>query len=159
MTSTPLALALRSSALTRGRAAAAPRPRSSAAQAELGGDDGEVVLGQRRRARHQRDRARARSLGVGRPLGQLGGAPGDVAAGQRLVAEDVAQPVAERVARLDDVLVGGAAVGAGVAAVLDQRDAGALRAEDVVAARIDRAVQPVVARVVHAASRLLPARP
>ena len=87
--------------------------------------------------------ARQKLVGVRRPLDQHRGAPGDVAAGQRLVAEDVGEPVAERVARLGDVLVGGAAVGAGVAAVLDQLDPGVRPPEDVVPARIDRTVQPV----------------
>ena len=105
--------------------------------AELGRDHPEVVLGQRRRAGHQRlVRAPERRV-VLRGLDELGGAAGDVAAGQRLVAEDVAQPVAELGASLDDVLVGGAAVGTGVAAVLDQRDLGLGRPEDVVPSRID----------------------
>ena len=59
-----------------------------------------------------------------RMLDELGRAAREVAAGQRAVAEHVAQAVAELVAHLRDALVGGAAMRAGVAAVLDQRDRG-----------------------------------
>ena len=45
-------------------------------------------------------------------FGQFGGAAGDIAAGDGPVAKDIAQAVAQRVARLDDAVIGGAAVGA-----------------------------------------------
>ena len=80
---------------------------------------------------------------VRRGLGELGRAPRDVAAGDRPLPEHVAQAVAEAVAQLRDLLVGRAAVGAGVAAVLDQREVGRRRAEHVVARRVDGAVEPI----------------
>src|SRR3546814_5456553 len=57
------------------------------------------------------------------PFHQLRRAPRQVAAGQRAMPEHVAQLVAETVAQVGDDPIGRAAVGAGVAAVLDQTDA------------------------------------
>ena len=65
-------------------------------------------------------------------------------AGDRALAEHVAQAIAEAIAELRDLLVGGAAVRARVAAVFDQREVGASGAEHMVAARIDRVVELVV---------------
>src|SRR3546814_17657955 len=54
--------------------------------------------------------------------------------------EHVAQLVAETVAQVGDDSIGRAAVGAGVAAVIDQADAGLRRTQGVVG-RIDRAIE------------------
>ena len=67
-------------------------------QAQIVRDGVQVVLGQGLRARHQLDMRVPEALGIVRALDQLGGAPGEVAAGQRPMAEDVAQAVAELVA-------------------------------------------------------------
>ena len=138
----------------RARARRRPRRRAPGPRAAVGGVAGargprsrttarEVVLGERLRAGHQLDvRAPERVLVRG-GLRELGGAPREVAAGDRPVPEHVAQAVAEAVAQLRDLLVRRAAVRAGVAAVLDERQVRAGRAEDVVAARVHGAVQPV----------------
>ncbi len=141
VTRTPLACALATSASTRALPGTAPIALAPAGSAQRARDFRHVVLGQRRGARHQRDvRVPERRL-VGRRFGERGGAARDVAAGQRAVPEHVAQPVAEAVAQLRDLLVGRAAVRAGVAAVLDQRQVRALGPEHMVAAGFDRAVQ------------------
>src|SRR3546814_7993810 len=74
------------------------------------------------------------------PFHQLRRAPRQVAAGQRAMPEHVAQLVAETVAQVGDDPIGRAAVGAGVAAVLDQADACLGRTQGVVG-RIDRAIE------------------
>ena len=142
---TPLARALRSSASTRAlRAPAALLGLLGLLrQAEVVGDGAQVVLGQRLRARHQLDVRVPELLRIVGALHQLGGAARDVAAGERPMPEDVAQPIAELVAHLGDALVGRAAMRAGVAAVFDQRDLGVLGAEDVVVGVIDRAIEPI----------------
>ena len=78
--------------------------------------------------------------GIG-AFGQFGGAARDVAAGERAVPEHVAQAVAELVADLGDAVVGRAAIGAGIAAVLDERDLCVGRPEDMVAAFVHRRVE------------------
>ena len=66
-------------------------------------------------------------LGGSGAFHQLGGAQGQVAAGQRTVAEDIAQALAELVANFGDTIVGSPAIGAGVAPVFDEGDRRAIR--------------------------------
>jgi hypothetical protein len=113
-------------------------------QAEVARDRPQVVLGQGLRARHQSDVRPPEPLRVRGALGELGRPPRDLAAGQRPMPEHVAQPLAELVAHLGELIVGRAAVGAGVAAVLDQRHLRTGRAEDVIVGLVDRPIEPVV---------------
>ncbi|CAH1648049.1 hypothetical protein BOSEA31B_10018 [Hyphomicrobiales bacterium] len=82
-------------------------------------------------------------LGGLSPFDELRGAQCDVAAGQRPVAEDIAQALAELVSDRGDALVGGTAIGAGIAAVFDERDLGAAGAENMIDLIIDRSVQAI----------------
>jgi hypothetical protein len=75
----------------------------------------------------------------GSALGQLGGAAGDIAARHRPVAKDITQTFAESVAQFGDTFVGRAAMGTGIAAVLNNRDLGPGRTQNVIARRFDRA--------------------
>ena len=140
---TPLACALVSSAVDAGLRACAPRPhRVGEGNAEIAGDGGDVVLGEHLRTAHQRDMRFPELVGVLGVLDEHGGAAGEAVIAHRAVAEDVAQPLAELVADLGDALVGGTAIGAGIAAVLDQRDRRCLGSEGVVR-RPYGAVEPV----------------
>jgi hypothetical protein len=131
------------------RLQARPRPRGGlrgivVSQAEIALDRPQVVLGQRLRARHQLEMRPPEPVRVGGALDQLGGAPGELAAADRPVAEDIAQPIAELVADLGDLLVGRPAVGAAVAAVLDQRDLGVGGAKHMVVGLVHRTIEPIV---------------
>ena len=112
-------------------------------QAQSALDRPQVVLGQRLRARHQLEMRLPEPLRIVGPLDQLGGAPGEVAAADRPMAEDVAQAIAELVANLGDLLVGGPAVGTVVAAVLDQRDLGVGGTQHMVVGLVDRTIEPI----------------
>jgi hypothetical protein len=112
-------------------------------QAQIGGHGDEVVLGQRLRARHQLDVRLPEPVGIAGALGQLGGAPRNVAAGKRAMPEDVAQAIAELVADLGDPLVRRPAIRARIAAVFDERDRRVGRAEDMVVCLVDRTVEPI----------------
>ena len=70
------------------------------------------------------------------------GAEREIAAGQRPVPERVEELVAEFVAQLENAVVRGATVGAGVAAVFDQLDRRVGRTEEVVGCGIGRPVEP-----------------
>ena len=100
-------------------------------------------LPQLRRARHQGDVRLPEFVVVAGGFGEIRRLAGDIAAGQRTLAEHVAHPVAEAVAHGGDALVGCAAVRAGIAAVLDERDLGARRTEHVVMPGVHRTVEPV----------------
>ena len=58
---------------------------------------------------------------------------------------DVAQTIAESIAQAPDYFMRGVAVRADVASVLDEGDLGVGRTEDVIAVRIDGAVEPLCA--------------
>ena len=160
VTSAPLAAALASSASTlrfrpesRGssggpQSAATPRSRATATQ---------IVLGQDLRARHQLDVRVPETLRVGRALDQFGRAAGKIDADERPMAENIAHAVAELIAHLRDPLIGGAAIGAGVAAVFDERDGGARRSQDMVGSVIHRPIQPIAGRQVRHAKTPDPA--
>jgi hypothetical protein len=59
------------------------------------------------------------------------------------MAEHIAQPVAELIADRGDLLIGGPAIRAGIAAIFDERDLRIFGAEDMVLGLIHRAVEPV----------------
>ena len=156
----PLAAALASSASTRAfaritagssggpQSAETPRSRATAMQ---------IVLGQGLRARHQLDVRVPEALGIGGSLHQFGGAAGKLDADERPMAEHIAHAVAELIAHFGDPLVGGAAIGAGVAAIFDQRDGGAPRSQDMVGSVIHRPIQPIAGRQVRHAKTPDPA--
>ena len=125
--------------------------------AEIAGDGFDIVLGQNLRPGHELDVLIPESLRVGGALDQLGGAAGKLDSGQRPVAKDVAHAIAELVAHLGDALVGRAAIGAGVAAIFDQRDGGARRPKDVVEPFIDRPIEPIGRRQLRHADTPSPA--
>ena len=66
------------------------------------------------------------------------GAPRQVAAGHRSVAEHIAQALAEHVASFGNRLVGGPAMRTVIAAVFDQRDVGIFATKNMVVCGIDR---------------------
>lgn len=119
------------------------RPAAIGGNAEVACDRNDVVLGQGLRARHQLD------VRVSGPLDQFGGAAGKFDADERPMTEDIAHPVAELIAHFGDPLVRGAAIGACVAAVFDERDGGVRRAEDVVCLVIHRPIEPIAQRHVR----------
>ncbi len=90
--------------------------------AELLGDGCDVVFGEYLRAAHQRDVSVPELVCILGALDEDRGAAGEAVVAYRTMAKDIAQPLAELVADFGDALVGGAAMGAGVAAVFDQRD-------------------------------------
>ncbi len=90
--------------------------------AEILGDGRDVVGGERLRTAHQRDMRFPERIRISRLLDEHGGAVRQLIVSHRAVPEDVAQALADLIARLGDALVGGAAMRAGIAAVLDQRD-------------------------------------
>lgn len=115
----------------------------------------QIVLGQGFRTRHQLDMCSPEFVGAAGAFHQFGGAPGDIAADKGAMPEDVAQAFAEATADLDEFLVRCAAVGAGVAAIFNQRDLGVRRAEYVVPTLVHRAVEPTgLVRFGHRTSRL-----
>ena len=118
-------------------------------QRDIGDHGAQVVLRQIARARHQLDVRAPEGIFAGRRFGNLRGLPREIAAGDRPLAEDVAQPVAVAVAQAHDFLVRGAAVRAGVAAVLDQRELRVVGSEDVVAPPQHLTVEAVLRGVVH----------
>ena len=65
------------------------------------------------------------------------------------MAVHVPHPVAELVTKMTDDLVRGMTVGAEIAAVLDQRNLGVVRAEDVIVQRVYRRVQSGRAGLLH----------
>lgn len=84
----------------------------------------------------------------------LGGAPREIVVVQGPLAKAVTQAFAETVPEFGDLLVRGAAIGAGVAAVFDQGEAGRVGPEDMVVAWIERPVEPVPTRgLVHGPSQ------
>jgi hypothetical protein len=87
-------------------------------------------------------------FGFGGIFGELGRLDRDRAPGDRPVAEHVAHPVPEAVAEIGDHLVRGVAVAAIIAAEFEQRDVGGRIAEDVVADRIHRTIEPGGPRVI-----------
>ncbi len=89
-----------------------------------------------------------------RVLGHLRRARGLLAIGEREMSEDVAQASAEAVAQMGDDLVRGVAVGAGVAAVLDERDRCRRVAEEMVHRGVDRAVEACGACVGHVGTEI-----
>ncbi len=109
---------------------------------EIGGDDVEVFLGERFRARHQLDVRVPEGFRIRRAFDQDGGAAREAVVAQRPMTKDIAQTVAELIADIGDVLVGRAAVRAGIAAVLDKGDGCAVGAENVVVGA-HRPVKPV----------------
>ncbi len=80
----------------------------------------QIVLGQDLRAGHQFDVGRPEALGVWSAFDEFGCGPRQRVAGERFVAEDVAEAIAELIAHLGDAPVGGAAIGSGLAAVFDK---------------------------------------
>ena len=84
------------------------------------------------------------TLRVGRALDKLGGAASEIAPRERLVAEDVAQPVAEPVAHLGDACIRRPAMRAGIAAIFDERNRRVVFSEHMVARGIDGPIEPVV---------------
>jgi len=116
--------------------------RAPGIDAELARNRGEIIFRQHFRARHQQHVRPPEILRPAGPLDEFGRAAREVVAGEWPLAKDVSQPVAELAAHLRDAFVGRAAVRAGVAAVLEQRDWRAVRAEGVVGAA-DRPVEPV----------------
>ncbi|MGY4281159.1 hypothetical protein ACVWXO_000379 [Bradyrhizobium sp. LM2.7] len=109
--------------------------------AEVGGHRDEVVLCELHRPRHQLDVRRPERLGRLGKLSELGGPKRKAVVRERPVPEGVADTVAKLVACLRDTLVGGPAVRARVAAVLDERDLGIGGAEHVVRLVVDRTVE------------------
>ena len=95
-------------------------------------DSLEILLGQHLRARHQLDMGIPELLRGHCALDEGRGAQRDVAAGQGPMAEDVAQALTELVADFDDAFIGCAAIGAGIAAIFDQRDLRAFGAKGVI---------------------------
>ena len=81
------------------------------------------------------------ALGIGSALHKLGSAPGNFAARDRAMSEHVAQPVAELVAKRGYRLVGGPAMRAVIAAILDQRDRRIGGAEGMVVGTVDRTIE------------------
>ncbi len=129
----------------RGAARAIARGRAvRCRQREFAGHVVEIRLGEFRGARHQGNVRLPELLVGGGALGEIRRAAGDVAAGQRPLPEGVAQPVAEAVPHGGDALVGGAAVRAGIAAVLDEGDLGARGTEHVVVGHVHRTVESIV---------------
>ena len=112
-------------------------------QVQIVGDRAQVVLGQGLRAGHQLDVRLPEPLRIIGALDELGGAPRDVAAGQRPMPEHVAQALAEIVADLADLFVGRPAVRTRVAAVLDERDLGVGGTEDVIVGDVHGPIEPI----------------
>jgi hypothetical protein len=142
---TPLACELCSSASTRAR----PRRtllrglRVFLVQTHLLGDGTQVVFGQGSGACHQLDMRSPEFVRGACALGQLGGAAGELDAGERTVAKNVAKAIAEAVAHFGDAFVGSAAIGTGVTAVFDERNGRVVGTENVVVGRIDWTIEPV----------------
>src|SRR5579871_3226974 len=92
-----------------------------------------------------------------RPFDKLRRPAREIDADERSMAKDVAQLVPELVAHFENALVRRPAIGARVAAVLNERDRRVGAAEEMVARIVDRAVEPVGARRVAHRRILSPA--
>ena len=118
-------------------------------QGQHAGDGAQIRLGQSGGARHQGDVRIPEVLGVGSVFDEFGGLSGDLDTDERIVAKDVADALAELIADLGDAFVGGAAIGAGIAAIFDEGDFGVRGAEGVVVGFVDGAVEPVAQYHLH----------
>src|SRR5690606_7351128 len=104
-----------------------------------------VILDERVRPAHQGNVGGPEAFGRVYLLDQFRRAATEFVARDRTVAEHVTQAVAELAADFRDALVRGAAVRAGITAVLHQGDGCAYGTEDMVTAGVYRSIQPVAA--------------
>ncbi len=118
-------------------------------QPQVSGDRGKIVRRQDLGSRHQPDVRAPEALGVAGPLDELGRRTGERVAGEGLVAEDVAQAIAELIADLGDPFVRRTAIRAGVAAVFDKGDRRVVTAQNVIGRFVDGPIEPVASREVH----------
>ena len=109
--------------------------------AQIGGDNTQVVLGQSFRPGHQLDVGIPELPFVPGVFDQFRRTPCQVAASYRSVAEYVTQAISELVASFGNGLVGGPAMWTIVAAVLDQGDACVGFAKNVIDLNVDRTIK------------------
>src|SRR5512138_3873927 len=94
-------------------------------------------------------------LRISGPFNKLCGPPGNIAAGQWAMAEHVAQAFAVPVPDRGDLVVGRTAIGAGIAAIFDERKLGVGRPQDVVMGSINGTVEPARQTCTGHAERLV----
>jgi hypothetical protein len=82
-------------------------------------------------------------------LGKLRGADSVLAASHGEVAKHVTHPLAESVSKLFNYVVNGVTRAAGVAAVLDKRQLGICRPQNVVVVQVNRRIKLVESHIRH----------
>jgi hypothetical protein len=116
--------------------------------AQLGRDRPEILVGQRRRTRHQLDMHAPEAPAFGGAFGEFRRRQRELGTGERALTKYIAHAIAEAVAQFRYFLVRDAAMRTGIAAVLHERDRRIGRAEHVVARAIDGPIQLVARRIV-----------